>query len=167
MLQTLAVVQRRSDDPALVALARDQERDLRDYLFGASADDRPVEAALREAAGAFERRHGVRAAVVLGGPLPDLGPAGRAALEGAVAEALANAGKHASASSVTIYAEPTDEDGVFCTVKDDGTGFDPETVAPGVGLQRSILGRLQQVGGRAEWQSAPGRGTEVRIEVPA
>ena len=86
---------------------------------------------------------------------------------GAVQEALANAGKHAGATSVTIYAEPADDDGVFCTVKDDGQGFDPDTVTEGVGLGRSIRDRVERVGGTASWRSAPGRGTEVRLEVPA
>jgi signal transduction histidine kinase len=166
VLQTLAVVQRRSDDPELVALARDQERRLRDYLFGAT-DRRGLEAALREEATTFEKVHHVRASLVLGGELPVLADDRTEALVGAVQEALANAGKHAEASSVTIYAEPADESGVFCTVKDDGRGFDPGTVTAGVGLGRSIRDRVERVGGTATWHTAPGRGTEVRLEVPA
>jgi signal transduction histidine kinase len=166
VLQTLAVVQRRSDDPELVSLARDQERRLRDYLFGAT-DQRGVEAALREEASTFEQVHHVRTSVVLGGELPILAAGPADALVGAVQEALANAGKHAGASSVTIYAEPADDRGVFCTVKDDGRGFDPDTVTEGVGLGRSIRDRVERVGGTASWRSAPGRGTEVRLEVPA
>ncbi len=166
VLQTLAVVQRRSDDPELVTLARDQERRLRDYLFGAT-DHRGLEAALREEASSFEQVHHVRTSVVLGGELPALGPEPTEALVGAVQEALANAGKHAGASSVTIYAEPADDQGVFCTVKDDGRGFDPGTVTEGVGLGRSIRDRVERVGGTATWRSTPGRGTEVRLEVPA
>jgi signal transduction histidine kinase len=51
-------------------------------------------------------------------------------------------------------------------VKDDGRGFDPDTVTEGVGLGRSIRDRVERVGGRASWRSTPGRGTEVRLEVP-
>jgi signal transduction histidine kinase len=166
VLQTLAVVQRRSGDPELVTLAREQERRLRDYLFGAT-DRRGLEAALREEAGTFERVHHVRTSVVLGGDLPALTDERTEALVGAVQEALANAGKHAGASSVTIYAEPADDHGVFCTVKDDGAGFDPASVTEGVGLGRSIRDRVERVGGRVSWHSTPGQGTEVRLEVPA
>jgi signal transduction histidine kinase len=166
VLQTLAVVQRRSDDPELVDLARDQERRLRDYLFGAT-DRRSLEAALQDEAATFERVHHVRTSVVFGGDLPDLAQERADALVGAVQEALANAGKHAGASSVTIYAEPADDSGVFCTVKDDGRGFDPATVREGVGLDRSIRDRVERVGGTATWRSVAGQGTEVRLAVPS
>jgi signal transduction histidine kinase len=88
------------------------------------------------------------------------------ALTGAVTEALTNAAKHGGASKVVVYVEPTDDDGVFCSVKDDGSGFDPETVPAGVGLDQSIRARLAEVGGEAEVVSRPGRGTEVRLTVP-
>jgi signal transduction histidine kinase len=86
------------------------------------------------------------------------------ALAGAVSEALANAGKHGDATVVTVYAEP-EGDAVFCSVKDDGHGFDgaPE----GIGLSRSVRGRIAEVGGRVEVDGNPGRGTEVRLWVPA
>jgi len=40
-------------------------------------------------------------------------------------------------------------------------------VTEGVGLGRSIRDRIERVGGTASWRSAPGGGTEVRLEVPA
>ncbi len=87
------------------------------------------------------------------------------ALAGAVGEALANAGKHGGASTVTVFAEPVDGE-LFCSVKDDGSGFDPAAVVEGEGLRRSIRGRIVEVGGRVEVDGRPGRGTEVRCWVP-
>ena len=55
---------------------------------------------------------------------------------------------------------------MFCSVKDDGSGFDPATTAEGVGLSRSIRGRMAEVGGRVEVRSAPGQGTEVLLWLP-
>lgn len=164
VLQTLAVVQRRAEDPDLVRLARDQERDLREYLFGQAPVAGELGPRLRQAAARFEDRFGGQGRVVLADDLPVLAPAVVEALAGAVAEALTNAGKHGEASVATVYAEP-DGDLVFCSVKDDGSGFDgaPE----GVGLERSVRGRIAEVGGRVEVDGNPGRGTEVRLWVPA
>jgi signal transduction histidine kinase len=79
----------------------------------------------------------------------------------AVGEALNNAGKHACARHVTVFLEPDDDGHVFCSVKDDGGGFDEAVTVPGVGISRSIVQRMQEAGGRAEVRSHPGEGTEV------
>ncbi|MEJ7582945.1 MAG: hypothetical protein WKF43_02440 [Acidimicrobiales bacterium] len=65
VLQTLAVVQRRSTDADLAALARDQERELRQFLFGIKATAGDLTADLRSVADRFERRHGGRAEVIV------------------------------------------------------------------------------------------------------
>jgi signal transduction histidine kinase len=66
---------------------------------------------------------------------------------------------------VTVFAEPIDGS-IFCSVKDDGSGFDVATVPEGVGLERSIRGRLTEAGGHVEIDARPGRGTEVRCWLP-
>lgn len=170
VLQTLALVERRSDDPDLARLAREQERDLRRFLF----DDPAVGLigagdlgdALRHAAGRFEARHGGRVKVLVPDDLPELPEPTVAALVGAVGEALTNAGRHGGADRVVVFVEPQGRE-LFCSVKDDGAGFDPEAVEPGVGLSSSIRGRIREVGGTVEIDAAPGRGTEVRVTVPA
>jgi signal transduction histidine kinase len=170
VLQTLAVVERRSDDPQLARLAREQERDLRRYLFGVP-DPGVVGAgqlgdALRAAADRFERTYEGRTEVLVPDDLPNLAPAVLDATAGAVAEALANVGKHAGAARIVVYAEPVDA-GVFVSVRDDGSGFDPAVVPEGVGLSRSVRARIEEVGGAVTVTSAPGRGTELTITVPA
>jgi signal transduction histidine kinase len=168
VLQTLAVVRRRATDPDVVRLATEQERELREYLFGSPSTvsgGGEVGTRLRSAAARFEDHYGARARVVLAPDVPALPPAIADALVGAVNEALTNAGKHGGARTVTVFAEPVDG-AVFCSIKDDGSGFDPAQVDEGVGLSRSIRGRIVEVGGRVEIDGRPGRGAEVRCWVP-
>lgn len=167
VLQTLAVVQRRTDDTDLARLAREQERELRAFLAGDLQEHGPdLGAALRRAAARFEDNHGGRVQVVVADDLPLVDERTCGAVAGAVGEALTNAGKHGSARQVTVYVEPAEEGGLFCSVNDDGRGFDPEQVVEGLGLPRSIRGRIAEVGGRVEVESGPGRGTEIRMWVP-
>ena len=169
VLQTLAVVQRRTGDPDLVRLAHDQERELREYLFGtpgAMGGGGDLGTRLRAEAARFEDRYGGSATVVVAEDAPALGPAVVDALAGAVGEALSNAGKHGGAGRVTVFAEPLDDGVMFCSVKDDGPGFDADVTSEGEGLGRSVRGRIAEVGGRVEIDGRPGRGTEVRCWVP-
>lgn len=172
VLQTLAVVQRRSTDEDVTRLAHNQERELREFLFGAPTTvdgGGDLGTRLRSAAATFEDRFEAKARVVVAPDLPDLASESTDALIGAVTEALTNSGKHANATITTVYAEPAGEgesNAVFCSVKDDGAGFDRGTIAEGVGLRRSIEGRIVEVGGRVEIDGRPGRGTEIRLSVP-
>jgi signal transduction histidine kinase len=168
VLQTLAVVQRRTADPDIVRLAHDQERELREFLYGtrgAVGGGGDLGSRLRAAAARYEDRYGGTARVVLAPDTPALAGRTLEALAGAVGEALANAGKHGGATLVTVYAEPLDGE-LFCSVKDDGAGFDPDATEEGTGLRRSVRGRIAEVGGRVEIDGRPGRGTEVRCWVP-
>lgn len=166
VLQTLAVVQRRAGDADLARLAREQERELREWLFGAGPAPATTDlaAALRRAAARTEDRHGLRAEVVVVDDLPRLAPGVVEAVAGAVGEALTNAAKHGGAGHATVYVEPDDLE-LFVSVKDDGAGFDPATTAEGVGTTRSIRGRIGDAGGRVEIDGNPGHGAEVRLWV--
>ena len=169
VLQTLAVVQRRTDDPDIVRLAHDQERELREFLYGtrgAVGGGGDLGTRLRAAAARFEDRYGGTARVVLAPDTPTLPERTVDALVGAVGETLANAGKHGGATTVTVFAEPLDGE-LFCSVKDDGSGFDPAATPEGTGLRRSVRARIAEVGGRVEVDGRPGRGVEVRCWVPA
>jgi signal transduction histidine kinase len=164
VLQTLAIVERRSSDPDLVRLAREQDRELRGFLFGdylAGQGGRDLGAALRHAAARFEEAFGIRAEVVVADDLPRLDEVRVTAVSRAVGEALTNAGKHGNPSRVTVFVEPTDDHAIFCSVKDDGAGFDPAARTTGTGIRRSIMDRMRDAGGQAEVRSGQGSGTEV------
>jgi signal transduction histidine kinase len=102
------------------------------------------------------------------------GPDGRLPLEPEVEEqlyrlgqeALANVVRHARASRATVRIAATDET-VSMEVSDDGRGFDPAAVGPEHFGLRSMRGRVADLGGRLQVTSRRGRGTVLRVEVPA
>jgi signal transduction histidine kinase len=168
VLQTLTLIERRSPSPEIARLARDQERDLRAYLFGDYQDQASLGAVLRSAAGRFERSWpGTIATVTVSDDVADRKGPTVEAVGGAVTEALTNAAKHGRATGAVVFADVDESSGgLFVSVKDDGCGFDPGTVTEGVGMAQSIRGRIEHVGGTVAFASAGGEGAEVRITIP-
>ncbi|MGH9093267.1 MAG: ATP-binding protein [Acidimicrobiales bacterium] len=171
VLQTLAMIQRASDQPQkVVQLARAQERELRSWLFDGEApgpvgrDVATVAAGARRVADEVEAAHGVPVEVVTVGdcPLDDrLLP-----LLAAAREATVNAATWSGAPVISLFAE-VEPDGVSLFVRDRGRGFDPAAVAHDRrGLAESIVGRMQRHGGTAAVRTAPGEGTEVALRLP-
>jgi signal transduction histidine kinase len=169
VLQTLALIQRTADDPRrTVTLARQQERELREWLYGTrDAGGTMVDsfaAALRRMAAEVEAAYDVRLEVVVVGDA-QMTEATDAVTQ-AAREACVNAAKHSGAAEVSVYAEVRDASAdVF--VRDRGAGFDRAEAAPDRrGIAQSIEARLERVGGSARIDSAPGEGTEVHLRVP-
>jgi signal transduction histidine kinase len=177
VLQTLALIQRQSDQPReVLRLARGQERELRHWLYGptgygrtgrASGDPALSEGladAITSAAAEVEDTYAidVRPVVVGDRPLDD----GLRALVLAAREAMVNAAKHAQVGEVSVYAEVEQEE-VHVFVRDRGVGFDPDGV-PGDrhGLADSVHGRMGRHGGAVRLRSTPGEGTEVHLTMP-
>ena len=166
VLQTLALVQRRADDPRAVAsLARRQERELRAWLSGTPhpGSRESLAGALASVAAEVEEAHGVAVEVVAVGDAPLDG--GGEAVVAAAREALVNAAKFAGDAPIALYAE-ADDARIHVFVRDRGPGFDPAAVpADRRGVRESIVGRMERVGGRAVVTSSPGEGTEVELLV--
>jgi len=169
VLQTLALVQRRANDPReVVRLARMQERELRTWLLGGGmpADTNgssSLGAALEEVAAAVEAERGVPVEVVR---VRDCPFDGMESLVLAAREAIVNAAQHSGASSVSVYLEvEADEATIF--VRDRGTGFELGGVPDDRGgIRNSIVGRMTRAGGHATVRSTPGEGTEVELVLP-
>jgi len=163
VLQTLALVQKRANDPrAVAALARRQERELRTWLSGAAGPkdgERRLVAQLEAAAQDVEEALGVQIDVVAVGDA-QLDRDGEA-LVAAAREAMLNAAKFAGDAPVAVYAEAGD---ARLEVRDRGPGFDVSAVpADRRGVRESIVGRMERHGGRAEIRASPGGGTEVEL----
>jgi signal transduction histidine kinase/phage shock protein PspC (stress-responsive transcriptional regulator) len=169
VLQTLALIQRRADQPQqVVALARAQERELRSWLFdgrppGSIDEATTLAGGIRQIQQEVEAQHGAAVeAVTVGDCALD---SDLAALLGAAREATVNAVKWSGAPVVSLFAEvePTE---VSVFVRDRGKGFDPAAVpADRKGLAESVRARMARHGGTANVRSAPGEGTEVSLSM--
>jgi signal transduction histidine kinase len=156
-----------------------------------TVQDRDAEAALGVVVKELDATHRVLADLIMGVPPADLGdgrlgnalaglvercpvpasmavaddargaPSTEAALYYVVSEALANAIKHAGASSIAIDVRREDGE-LVASVADDGRGgADPS----GSGLQ-GLADRVESAGGRLRVDSQPGAGTTVVATVP-
>jgi signal transduction histidine kinase len=171
VLQTLALIQRRADDPNQVThLARAQERELRAWLFDGRAPGSldgqaaTVADAVRLIQQEVEAQHGISVEAVTVGDCPldeEL-----TALLAAGKEATVNAAKWSGANVVSVFAE-VEPDSVSLFVRDRGRGFDPDAVPDDrKGLAESVRARVSRRGGSVTIRSAPGEGTEVSLVMP-
>ena len=164
VLQTLALIQRKSADPAeVVRLARSQERELRGWLYaGPLGSKASLASAVTEVAHEVEDLHGIPIELVVTGDRTlDVGGA---ALVRALRESLLNAVRH-GAPPVSVYVEVGSEL-VEAFVRDHGPGFDLGDVPPDrFGVRESILGRMSRHGGSAALRRLE-RGTEVSLSLP-
>ncbi len=161
VLQTLALIQKRAEDPAKVlTLARAQERELRSWLYDEhERSEDGITAAIRTAAGEIEELYLVSINVV--GVGERTGAPGHEALLQATREAMANAAKHAG-GTISVYVEASPAK-VEVFVRDRGPGFDPSAVsADRHGVRESIIGRMERNGGSARIKSDT-EGTEVHL----
>jgi two-component system NarL family sensor kinase len=147
---------------ATIAELREAVFELHPYVL----EQAGLDAALRAAGQRAARRGGFRVRFDLSYPRrhPQEG-----LLFGAARELLANTAAHAQAGYVLVELDARDGS-VELAVRDDGRGFDlgllPQRIAEGhIGLQ-SQRERVESAGGRFEIRSAPGRGTEVEIQLP-
>ncbi|PIN51877.1 histidine kinase [Trueperella pyogenes] len=163
VLQTLALIRSRADDAdAVRLLARQQEAELRDYLYSDRGDETSVAAVLTRRARDIEATYGAEIDVVITGDT-QINAKTQAVID-AAGEALTNACKHGS-SPISVYAELGE--GIDVWVRDRGEGFDMGAIGEDRrGIRHSIYGRMERVGGHVNVRSPlPSGGTEVHIGV--
>ncbi|MFD1149926.1 ATP-binding protein [Saccharothrix hoggarensis] len=169
VLQTLALIQKQAEQPREVKrLARGQERQLREWLYGRVVEENSqpttMSAAIAKAAGEVEDSFALAVQQVVVGDCaldPNL-----YALVQAAREAMVNAAKHAGVGEISVYGE-VEPERVTVFVRDRGKGFDPKTVSEDRhGLADSIGGRMERHGGEARIRTRLGEGTEVQLMMP-
>lgn len=113
----------------------------------------------------FEDRFGLGVEVDCGPDLPALSAHAEAETLRIVQEALTNVRRHADATVVRVRAR-MDDGRLVLEVRDNGRGFDPGSVGDAAYGLAGMRERAAIIGGEIEIDSAPGKGTRVRLGVP-
>lgn len=121
--------------------------------------------ALEELVCAFGDRHHVEAKFEATGGRTPRDPAVQLGLFRVLQEALANVGKHARATRVTVRAGPIGQR-FEIEVADDGVGFDPAGIGRDHYGVENMRARAERMGGTLVIESAAGQGTRVRLSIP-
>lgn len=133
-------------------------------------DDLGLIPALHSFVRSFAKRNRIRVHLVAYSGVEQLNSAKRTVLYRVAQEALINVAKHARATQVDVGIQK--ESGIIrMRIEDNGRSFQVQRV---LGSKRNrglgLLGmreRMEMVGGRFSVESAPGKGTTIRAEMPA
>jgi signal transduction histidine kinase len=141
----------------------DEARAIVGALMPTSLADTSLLEALQRLSDRFRGDAGIDVTVTVAGHSEPLPTSAEVVLLRVAQEALNNVRKHSGAAraSLRLVFAP---DVVLLEVRDQGSGFDPGTLAPGYGLG-AMRTRVEQVGGRLIIRSAPGAGTTVKAEI--
>lgn len=152
-------------------LLKQVEAQLRQYsheLRPPVLDDLGLVPAVRFLADSVSKRAALPVRVVAEN-VPRLVSAAEIALYRVIQEALNNAVKHAKANSVLVLLR-ADHSALYCTIEDDGAGFDPAAAqAPGSRKGLGLIGmqeRVKALGGNLQITSSYGSGTRVLLQLP-
>ena len=163
-----AEVEGRKSVERAISQLHDTTRNIRSYIF----DLRPrqftgdLPSAIEDLAREFQQNSQIRTAVALGPRLPDLDMETAVAFYQIVHESLSNIQKHAKATFVSILLKRSPHSFVI-EVTDNGAGFNTATE---MGQRhrglRNMHARCANLGAQLQFDSALGKGTTVRVELP-
>jgi two-component system sensor histidine kinase UhpB len=128
-------------------------------------DDHGLVPAIEDQLRRFKAQYGIETSLSTDGELDDLGSDQQLVLYRVTQEALNNVVRHAHASSVSVQIARANG-AVALEVTDDGEGFAVSDARRGLGLD-GMAERARLVDGEFHLDAAPGRGTTLRLRVPA
>jgi signal transduction histidine kinase len=165
VLQFLHALRLHAEEPDQVRyLARQQERDLRQAVASLQSEyEDGFRVALLEARDDVESMYQVEIDPVLRSDA-EMSTLLRTVVD-AAREAMLNAAAHSGSSSIELFSDRSNGS-VVVYVRDRGRGFDLLRLSPHRGIGRCVE-RLESTGGQLSIRTAPGEGTECRIQVQA
>lgn len=170
-MDAVAEVRQRADELRELAVGTlEQVRTLSFDMYPSVLEHLGLVAALEQDAGRFEDRHGISVDIHAEGEPAACPHPVKAAVYRVVHAALTNIAQHSHAENVGIVMRSR-ADRLLVIVEDDGVGFDVDDVLSGpvegrFGLM-AMQERLRPVSGAVRFESTPGEGTSLFIEVDA
>ena len=141
-------------------------RHLSHELHPAMLQDSGLPAALSAYCNEFSKVRGFPVSYEADQTVQGLSPGAALCLYRIAQEALGNAAKHSEAKKVEVRLVRVDGR-VRLSVSDDGVGCDPSQVGKSGGLGLiNMRERVLQLDGTLEFDSIPGRGSTVKVEIP-
>jgi signal transduction histidine kinase len=175
-MQVLALVSRRGREiggatAELAELAGKQERALRRLISATDTEPGAAAAAMSDIGALLRLRESDRVSVSLPATPVLLETNVATELDAAVVNALDNVASHAGPDARAFVLLEDLGDSVTVSIRDDGVGIPPgrleEAVDQGrVGVAKSIVGRMNWLGGNARLNTGPGCGAEWELSVP-
>jgi two-component system nitrate/nitrite sensor histidine kinase NarX len=174
MLERALAEHRDEDVKATVDMLRqgiqESYEDVRELLvhFRTRVEQQDLDAAIAAALRRLAEQTGIATDLDVQGDGAPLDPEAETQVLYIVQEALSNVRKHAGASKVSVNMR-RGRDGLAVTVRDDGVGFVEGREAAdneahiGLHIMRE---RAMRIGGQFAVRSSPGRGTEIRLQLP-
>lgn len=157
---------------SLQELVRQSLQDVRKIIFDLRPmvlDDLGLVPALNRYIEDYRKQHQINAEFIFFGHQERLPPATEVALFRVVQEALNNVHKHARAKQVLVKMEQLNNK-ITVMIKDDGRGFDLNSVTQGTDHERygliNMRERVQILRGELKISSSPGKGTSITFTVP-
>ena len=141
-------------------------REISHQLHPALLQESGLPAALSSYCGEFSKVRGLAVSCETDDSVRELSSGAALCLYRITQEALGNAAKHSQARKVEVRLARSDSR-VFLSVSDDGVGFVPGQIGKSGGLGLiNMRERVLQLDGTFEFDSDPGRGTTVKVEIP-
>lgn len=132
-------------------------------------DAKGLPPALRQYVTRYQELTGLRCTLHVSDTPRRLTPDSEVAIYRVVQEALRNVQSHAQATEVDVLMRFAPH-GLWLMIRDNGQGFDPDTVASDADRHLGLIGmreRIESIGGQLDIESEPGAGTAVVIRIPA
>jgi signal transduction histidine kinase len=149
-------------------------RDVRHTIFALRPLDIETQGflpALKRFTKEFAQSNEVELQLTVQGDASHLAPKMETALFRLTQEALNNIRKHARAKHVWVELNFEDQHAATLRVRDDGAGFDLEKALHAARARGSVglvqmRERSERAGGRFAIETAPGKGTQIQVELP-